>query len=141
MFRCANMERYGNNAFFKAVVRGIGDGNDLNEDIQRDIGYHINELMDRHEEPATIMETCFQFQALCNDYRRSIPRTNTTTKPAVATTAPTSSTSTADVTIPASNTAAADIAIPANNTAASTADVLSDADESNWSADDKINWC
>ena len=76
------MNWYGNNVYFKIITRGIADGNDLDEDIQRDIGYHINELMDRHEEPATIMETCFQFQARCNDYRLGIPRTNSTTKPA-----------------------------------------------------------
>jgi hypothetical protein len=69
MFRAANTEEHGKDYYFKKVTGGITDLYDNYEkNTKRDIVYHIKHIMDQDEPPATIIQTCHDFENVCNKY-------------------------------------------------------------------------
>ena len=68
LFRNANYEKYKDDYFFNKTTIGIVGGKSLEEDTQRDIGYHVNELMQYSQHPAVITDTCYQFSQVCKKY-------------------------------------------------------------------------
>ena len=68
MFRAANQENHRNDEFFMRVTKGIVDSGEYEKDTKRDIGYHLNEMMSHKEPISTIVDTCHQFEQVCQKF-------------------------------------------------------------------------
>ena len=69
LFRNANHEKNKDRIFFNEATTGLIERGSLEKDTERDIGYHVKQLMERKQHPAVIAETCKDFLAMCDKYR------------------------------------------------------------------------
>ena len=65
MFKAANDAEHQSDYFYKESTGKIFDSTE-----EHDIQYHINHLMEHKEHPAKIIQTCHEFQDVCNRLRK-----------------------------------------------------------------------
>ena len=70
MFRARNFDKYKNDHTFRKKFKGICNSGEYDTDTHHDIEYHIKELMNNNEDESTIINTCRQFENVCDRLRK-----------------------------------------------------------------------